>query len=71
MRMGRDIPARPIAKCCAIHGSEPSGMGRCAGAARRHGMNAHFGREVRGMVNSEIIAGRAKDKQMMLAGRAT
>lgn len=70
MRMGRDIPARAIAKLLRdLTVSEPVGdwedaRVRLAGS----GMNEHFGREVSGLLNSEIFAGRTEDKQMMLAG---
>jgi hypothetical protein len=70
MRMGRDIPARPLARLLRdLTVSEPIGdwedaRVRLAGS----GMTEHFGREVSGLLNSEIFAGSAEDKQMMLAG---
>jgi hypothetical protein len=70
MRMGVDVPSRAIAPLLQdITVAEPvddwrDARMRLAGSA----MMAHFGRDVRGLLMSEIFAGEPGDMRLMLDG---
>lgn len=70
MRMGQDIPARPIATLLQdLTVAEPvrdwaDARIRLAGSA----MVEYFGRDVGGALMSEIFAGEPRDCEMLLAG---